>query len=260
MANLPDRALRVSATFLALAVLGAEPAPGAGFFDGVPGKGYVLEDVSLDVLSAADGSNPVARLRYLRLALDPGRSDIAVDFWPLREMLMVERASGEKLIFERLTRLPAGSDASAWVPRSRIGLEGNVLEGFARSAAAPGGGACAPLDILVRAGNVDLPLAAADLPVRTVRLGVAQVVESALSERERDLVAQTVPMLDAARTQGLPVAPLEMLDVFFPGRTFAQTARALRFRPSNKPPLDPADGAWRSVTSAPEMIPGAPVS
>jgi hypothetical protein len=254
--------MRRSAALVVLAVLSllALPARGAGFFDGVPTKGYVLDDVSLDVLSATEGAEPVARVRYVRLSLDPGRRDIAYDFWPQREMLMVERTTGEKLILERLTRLPAGSDPSAWVPRSRIGLDGNVLENFARGAAGPNGGACAGLDMLVRAGNVDLPLASADLSARTVRLGLAQVVESTLSERERDLVAQTVPILYAARTQGLPAAPLEILDLFFPGRNFAQSGRALTFRQSAGAPLDPAGGAWRSVTDAPEMLPGTPLS
>jgi hypothetical protein len=248
------------ATILALLLVPASRgARGAGFFNDVPKKGYVIDDVSLDVLSAAGGSGPAARLRYVRLSLDPGRRDIAHDFWPQREMLMVEHASGEKLVFERLTRLPAGSDASVWAPRGRIGLEGSALESFARGAAGPGAGACAPLDMLVRAGNIDVPLASADLSVRTVRLGIAQAVESALSERQRDLVTETAPILHAARTQGLPAAPLEMLDLFFPGRTFAQSAQGLSFRPSTAAPLNPADGAWRSVTDAPEMLTGAPL-
>ncbi len=246
-----------AAVALAALVLLAQPARGAGFFDGVPMKGYVVDDVSLDVLSAAGGSGPLARLRYVRLSLDPGRRDIAVDFWPQREMLMVEHASGERLIFERLTRLPAGSDPSAWTPRGRVGLDGSALETFSR---APGtGGACGALDVLIRAGNVDLPLASGDLAARTVRIGVARAVEAAVAERERELVASTVPILYAARTQGLPAVPLDMLDLLFPGRTFAQAAQGLSFRPSGGAPLDPAGGAWRSVTTAPDMLPGAPL-
>src|SRR5512140_316036 len=136
-----------AAAVLAGCLLAAAPARAAGFFDGVPGKGYVIEDVSLDALSAAAGSGPVARLRYVRLSLDPGRRDIAYDFWPQREMLMVEHASGEKIVFERLTRLPAGSDPTAWAPRGRIGLEGSTLETFGRARGAEG--ACASLDVLV---------------------------------------------------------------------------------------------------------------
>jgi hypothetical protein len=257
-----DRAAAILALLFFTAARGAR---GAGFFDDVPKKGYVIDDVSLDVLSASGGSGPVARLRYVRLSLDPGRRDIAHDFWPQREMLMVENAAGEKLVFERLMRLTVGADASAWVPRGRVGLEGSALETYGRgvgagSAGAGDGGPCAALDMLVRAGNVDVALATADLSARTVRLGVAQTVESALSPRARDFVAEMVPILHAARTHGLSAAPLEMLDLLFPGRNFAQAAEALTFRPSTAAPLNPADGAWVSVTSAPEMVSGAPLS
>jgi hypothetical protein len=245
-----------AAAVLAGCLLAAGAASGAGFFDEVPTKGYIVVDVSLDAMAAAGGLEPVARIRYVRLSLDPGRRDIAFDFWPQREMLMVEHASGERLIFERVTRLPAASDPTAWAPRGRVGLEGSALETFGRAAGS--GGACASLDVLVRAGNADLPLASGDLAARTVRLGVAQVVEAAVSERQRDLVAATVPILYAARTQGLPAAPLDMLDLLFPGNTFARSAKALSFRVSGGPPLDPADGPWRSVTDAPEMLPGVP--
>ena len=84
------------------------------------------------------------------------------------------------------------------------------------------------------------------------------MVESAVSERQRGLVEATVPILYAARTQGLPAPPLDMLDLLFPGNTFARSATALSFRTSGAAPLNPADGAWRSVTNAPEMIPGVP--
>lgn len=255
MANSLRSGLRAAAA-LACGLLAAGPASAAGFFDDVPAKGYIVVDVSLDAMAAAGGLEPVARLRYVRLSLDPGRRDITWDFWPQREMLMVEHASGERLIFERVTRLPAASDPTAWAPRGRVGLEGSALETFGR--AAGGGGACASLDVLVRAGNADLPLASGDLAARTVRLGVAQVVEAAVSERQRDLVAATVPILYAARTQGLPAAPLDMLDLLFPGNTFARSAKALSFRTSGGAPLNPADGPWRSVTDAPEMLPGVP--
>ena len=248
-----------AAAALTCGLLAAGPASGAGFFDDVPAKGYVIDDVSLDVLSATGGLEPVARLRYVRLSLDPGRREIAYDFWPQREMLMVVSPKGDKLIFERLTRLPAGPDASAWAPRGRIGLEGSALETFGRGAPGPGAGPCALLDVLVRAGNVELPLASADLSVRTVRLGIAQVVEAAFSDSQRDLITRTVPILNAARTHGLPGAPLEILDLLFPGRNFAQSGQGLSFRASSTAPLNPADGAWRSVTDAPEMLPGAPL-
>jgi len=250
------RKLGTAAT-VALLLLTASPGVrAAGFFDDVPAKGYIVVDVSLDAMAAAGGLEPVARIRYVRLSLDPGRRDIAWDFWPQREMLLVEHASGERLIFERVTRLPAASDPTAWTPRTRIGLDGSALETFGRASGT--GGSCASLDVLVRAGNVDLPLASGDLSARTVRLGVAQVVEAAASERQRDLVTATVPILYAGATQGLPGVPADMLDVLFPGRTFARSAQALSFRVSGGPPLNPADGPWRSVTEAPEMLPGVP--
>jgi len=187
MPNSPLPGLRAVAV-LAGCLLAASPTSGAGFFDGVPTKGYIVDDVSLDALTAAGGLAPVARLRYVRLSLDPGSRDIAWDFWPQREMLLVEHATGEKLIFERVTRLPAASDPAVWTPRGRVGLEGSALETFGRAAGS--GAGCASLDVLVRAGNVDLPLASGDLSARTVRLGVAKVVESAVAERQRDLVAR----------------------------------------------------------------------
>lgn len=230
-----------------------------GFFDDVPRKGYVRGDLSLDVLDAGQGSVVVARVRYLRLALDPGRRDVVWDFWPEREMLLVERATGERVAFERVTKLPAGADPSARRPQGRIGLDGSALETFSRAAAAPGGGACAALDLLIRAGNVEIPVATSDLDAKTVRLGIAKAVETAFSPRERDLVEQTVPILLSAQTQGLPAAPLEMLRILFPGRAFARAAQSLSFRVSSGAPLDPGAGGWRSVTDAPEMLPGAPL-
>ena len=256
MANVSRSGLLFAAA-LACGLLAADPASAAGFFDDVPAKGYIVNDVSLDALTAAGGLEPVARIRYVLLSLDPGRRDIAYDSWPRRELLMVEHASGERVVFERVTRLPEGSDPAAWSPRGRIGLESGALETFGRASGT--GGACASLDVLVRAGNVDLPLASGDLSARTVRLGVARVVETALTERQRDLVTATVSILYAARTQGLPPPPLETLDILFPGRTFARSAQALTFRVSGGSPLSPADGAWRSVTNAPEMLPGVPV-
>jgi hypothetical protein len=246
------RAGACAAAFL----LSAAPLAGAGFFDGVPGRGYVAQDLSLDVITASAGSAPVARVRYLRLSLDPQRRDVTYENWPQREILMVEHAAGEKLVFERITRLPADVDAAAWVPRGRIGLSGGALETFGRGARAEG--SCGGLDVLVRAGSLDLPLASADLDTRTVRTGIGRAVEAALSPRDVELVASTVPILYAARTRGLPAAPLDVLGLLFPGRAFAQAAQSLTFRPSGGAPLNPADGAWRSVTTAPEMLPGVP--
>lgn len=86
--------VRVAAV-LSSCLLAAARSRAAGFFDGVPGKGYVVDDVSLDALSATGGSGPVARLRHLRLSLDPGRRDVAVDFWRGRVRLEKGPFAGE---------------------------------------------------------------------------------------------------------------------------------------------------------------------
>jgi hypothetical protein len=247
----------LAAAAFAGALLSTLPARAAGFFDDVPRKGYIKDDVSMDVLDAGAGNSVVARVRYLRLALDPGRRDLAYDSWPEREMLLVERATGERVAFERLSRLPEPRDASAPRPQGRIGLDGTAVEILAR----PGvpGDPCGALDLVVHAGNLELPVAAGDLDARTVRLGIAQTVETAFGPRERELVARTVPVLVAAQSQGVPSAPLDVLKILFPGQPFARAAQGLSFRPAAGAPLNPGDGAWRSVTDAPEMLPGVPV-
>lgn len=230
-----------------------------GFFDGVPAKGYVKGDVSLEVLNAGAPTTVVAHVRYIKLVLDPGRRDVAWDYWPEREMLLVEHVSGERLVFERILKLTP-ADPAALVPRGRIGVPGGSVETFTRAGGrAPGPAACAGLDALLRAGNADLAFASADLDAPTVKMGIAQAVDAALSSRARTLVADTIPILYAAQTQGLPTGTLELLDVFFPGRAFAHEARGLTFRSSEKPPLNPSDGTWRVVTDPPEMLPGAPL-
>ncbi len=259
------RARRRSARAPALAVvflLGcAQSAAAQGFFAGLSAKGYVRGDVSLDVLNAGDQKRPVARIRWVRLVLDPGTRDVAFEYWPEREMLLVEHASGERLVFERILKLPAAADPAALRPRGRIGVSGGFVETFARAGPRAGAAAaCAGLDGLLRTGNTDLSFAIADLAAPTVRLGIAQAVDAALSPRARELVANTIPILYAARTQGLPVETLELLDVFFPGREFAHEARGLTFRPSGASPLNPSEGAWRVVTEPPEMLPGVPLS
>lgn len=237
----------------------ARSAAAQGFFDALPAKGYVKLDVSLDVLSAGDQKRPVARLRHVTLVLDPG-ARVAQEHWPEREMLLVEHVSGERLVFERIVKQPAPADPAALLPRGRIGVSGGSVETFTRAGGRAGGGAaCAGLDGLLRAGNADLSFATADLAVPTVRMGIAQAVDASLSPRARELVADTIPILYAAQTQGLPTGTLELLDVFFPGRAFAHEARGLTFRPSGTTPLNPSDGEWRAVTSPPEMVPGLPV-
>lgn len=258
---------RLSRTALALLLLaGSGRAAAGGFFDDVPRKGYVRDDVSLDVLATGDRETVVARIRYIRLALDPGRRDIAWDAWPEREMLMVERGTGERLIFEKLSRLAPPADPSARQPRGRIALEGGMaVETFFRAApgGAPGSGggpsACAALDALVLAGGREIPVATSDLDAPTVRLGIGQLLESLLPPRDREVVDETVPILYRARSQGIPISPLVVLDHLYPGRTFAPVGTNLTFRTSAAAPLNPADGAWRTLTEAPEMLPGAPL-
>ncbi|MGE5345823.1 MAG: hypothetical protein ACM3JH_07705 [Acidithiobacillales bacterium] len=235
------------------------PAAGGGFFDDVPTKGYVREDVALDVLATGSrDSSVVATIRYVRLVLDPGRRDLALDFWPQREVLLVERASGERLVFERLSGIVPAARDDALHPVGRIGLEsGGVIETFGR----PGSGAasaCAGLDGLIRFGRGEIPVAQDDLTVPTVRLGIEQLVAAALSPREIEVVSETVPILLRAESQGLPVAPLSILEILFPGRHFARSAAALTFRVSKAAPLDPSSPPWSSITRAPEMTAGVP--
>ncbi len=244
------------ALFLGTASRGAF---GGGFFDDVPAKGYVREDVALDVLIAGSrDSSVVAAVRYLRLVLDPGRRDRALDSWPQREMLLVERASGERLVFERLTGDLLPADPEAPQPRGRIALEsGGVIELLGgRVPGVPS--ACAGLDTLVRFGHGEIPVARDDLTVPTVRLGIEQLVSTALSQREIEVVSETVPILLKAESQGLPIAPLSILEVLFPGRHFARSAAALTFRVSRAAPLDPSGPPWSSITRAPEMAAGVP--
>jgi hypothetical protein len=88
---------------------------------------------------------------------------------------------------------------------------------------------------------------------------MAQLIESTLAQRERELITETIPLLLRAQSQGLPLGAFEILQLLFPGRQFAQATEALTFRASNSPPLDPSNGPWRSVTEAPEMLAGAPL-
>src|SRR5512140_2303848 len=239
----------------------ASSAAAQGFFDGMPAKGYVRGDVSLDVLNAGAPTTTVARIRYVKLVLDPGTRDVAWDYWPEREMLFVEHASGERLVFERIVKLPAPADPAVLLPRGRIGVSGRSVETFTRAAGRPPGAAvCAGLDGLLRAGTADVPFATADLAVPTVRMGIAQAVDAALSPRSSKLVSDTISILYSAQTQGLPVDTLELLDTFFPGRAFAREARGVTFRPSGTAPLNPSDGVWKDVTATPEMLQGVPLS
>ena len=247
-------AARAAAAALLLLLISTTAAAGE-FFDDVPTKSYVREDVALDVVAASDrGGDVVARVRYLRLFLDPGRRDVAPDLWPQREMLLVERASGERVVFERLTGIQPSTDGEALTPQGRVGLERGAVETFARTAA----GSCAALDGLIRSGSLDLPVARADLSAPTVRLGIAQALGATLDDRDIDVIAGTVPILLRAESQGLPLGPLQLLELLFPGRSFARSTAALTFRVSAATPPSPADAPWSSMTQAPELTPGVP--
>lgn len=248
------RTVRAAGAAAAL-FLAALPAAAGGFFDDVPAKSYVRDDIALDVVSAGErGDDVVARVRFLRLVLDPGRRDVAPDLWPRREMLLVEHASGARVVFERLDGLPAPTDVEALTPRGRIGLPSVAVETFARSASGP----CASLDGLIRLGSVDLPVGEADLAAPTVRLGIAQAVETALDSRDVELIGDAVAVLLRAESQGLPLGPLGILDVVFPGRRFARSAASLTFRVSAAVPPNPAEPPWSSITKPPDMTPGLP--
>lgn len=255
-------ALLLVALLFAAAPLSAAP----GFFDSLPRRGCVLEDYSYVVNRTGPGVSrePVATIRLVRLALDPGTRGVAQDLWPEREMLLVEHATGERVAFERVVRAPQAEGSDDPVPVGRIGLESTAVELFTR-----GGGpapmnlrprACdGPFDLLV-AGDRVLPVAAEEIGAPTVRDGVARLVGETLGERERDLVARTVQIaLRAGSTQALPLRALDILQKLFPGRRFDPWPEALVFDVSAVAPIDPSAGSWRSVTDAPEILQGAPL-
>ena len=238
----------------------------AGFFDGLPRRGTVVDDVSYLVNRAGAGvaREPVATIRYLRLVLDPGTRDQTMDLWPEREMLLVQHASGERIAFERIVRPPRPRTPEDSQPRGRVGLEGAAVELFTRGeGAAPERGrpqVCAGSFTVLVAGGRDLSVAPEDLEAPTVREGIARFLDAALGEKQRELVTRSVQIaLRAGKTRALPLASLDILKTLFPGRPFDPWPEALVFDTSTKPALDPAQGEWRTVTEAPEMSPGPPL-
>jgi len=141
----------------------------AGFFDGLPRRGTVVDDVSYLVNRAGAGvaREPVATIRYLRVVLDPGTRDQTMDLWPEREMLLVQHASGERIAFERIVRPPRPRTPEDSQPRGRVGLEGAAVELFTRGeGAAPERGrpqVCAGSFTVLVAGGRDLSVAPEDL-------------------------------------------------------------------------------------------------
>jgi hypothetical protein len=261
------RAPRVLAWILATLALGPGPAAAApGFFTDLPRRGYVLEDYSYSVNRAGAGvtREPVATIRFLRLALDPGSRGIAQDLWPEREMLLVEYASGERVAFERIVRPPQPGSPENPQPRARVGLEGTAVEVFVRAdgaASDPGRPqACSGAFSILSSGGRDLPVAPEDLGAPTVRDGIARFVEATLGERERELVTRTAQIaLRAGQSRALPLASLDVLNTVFPGRRLDPWPEALVFEAPQGLVLDPTAGGWRSVTDAPEIVPGAPL-
>lgn len=258
---------RLLPSILALLAGAVTPAAeAAGFFDDLPGKGYVLEEYAYSVNEAGGGvaREPVATIRFLRLALDPGTRGLAQDLWPEREMLLVEHASGERVAFERIVRPPEPRSPEDLQPRGRVGLDGAAVELWARGdGAAPGPGrprACGGAFLVLSSGGRDLPVAPEDLNAPTVREGIGRFLEATIGERERDLVTRTVQIaLRAGQTRALPLASLDVLKVLFPGRTFDPWQGSLVFEVSSSQLLDPSTGGWRSVTDAPEILQGAPL-
>ena len=238
-----------------------------GFFDDLPRRGYIRDDVSYDVVRRGAGVDRtlVATLRYMKLILDPSRRDLAGDLWPEREMLLIQHASGEKIIFERISKPLEPRNPEDPQPRSRIGLDGSAVEIFVRGSgpATPDRsrpGACGGTFGFLHAGSRELPVAPEDLEVPTVRMGIAQFLDAALSPPDRDLIERSVQIvLRASQSRSLPAGTLEILKTLFPGKTFAPSSEGLSFEAPQGKPLDPADGSWRSATEAPEMLPGAPL-
>jgi hypothetical protein len=238
-----------------------------GFFDDLPRRGYIRDDVSYDVVRRGAGVDRtlVATLRYMKLILDPSRRDLAGDLWPEREMLLIQHASGEKIIFERISKPLEPRNPEDPQPRSRIGLDGSAVEIFVRGSgpATPDRsrpGACGGTFGFLHAGSRELPVAPEDLEVPTVRMGIAQFLDAALSPSDRDLIERSVQIvLRASQSRSLPAGTLEILKTLFPGKTFAPSSEGLSFEAPQGKPLDPADGSWRSATEAPEMLPGAPL-
>ncbi len=254
---LPDQRRRLTALFFA--ILSFSPIASAdNFFDDIPRKGYLQQDVFLDVLrSSVSSPEVVAQVRFMSLVLDPGRRDLAFDLWPRREMLLVQLASGARIVFEKV--IPVRGAGQAVLSRGRFALDGAApIEVFEGSS--PASAACPGVRGVIRAGQSDLPLDFRDLEVPTVRMGIRQFLENGLTPRDQESLSATVQIvMRAGQVRSLPLGPLDVLRILFPEQRFAPSTESLDFRVSVSRPLDPSDGPFRSLTEAPEILQGTPL-
>jgi hypothetical protein len=254
-----------TARWLVAAFLATPLPAAAGFFDDLPGRGYVQQDLQVDAVRRGAGIDRtvVATVRYLSVRLDPGRRDLAMDLWPVRSMLLVEYADGTRIVFERVDQAPAPSRPEDGAPVGRIGLVGNAVEMYRRDPWAGGGAplpnACSGAYDLLVAGSRSLPVAREDLDAPTVRAGIARFLDATLSPGDRDAIDRSVPLLRrASQSQTLPLGPLDVLRTLFPGREFAGSPEGITFEPTRVTPLDPGGPGFRTLTNAPELLPGLP--
>lgn len=259
------RPFHASAPWLLTAFLAAPLPAAAGFFDDLPRRGYVQQDVQVDAIRRGSGieRRVVATIRYLSIRLDPGSRDIAMDLWPVRSMLLVEYADGVRIVFERVDRPPEPSRLEDGSPVGRIGLDGNAVELFGRNLGAGDGAmrpnACSGAYTVLVVGGRNLPFAPEDVVAPTVRAGVARFLDATLSSGDRETIDRSVPILRrASQSQTLPLGPLDILKTLFPDREFAPSAEGITFEPTLVTPLDPGGAGFRSLTDAPEMLPGVP--
>ncbi|MFI5182346.1 MAG: hypothetical protein ACHQPI_13245 [Thermoanaerobaculia bacterium] len=250
---------------LLAASLAAPDAFAGGFFDGLPRRGYVQEDIQYDAVHRGSGieRRVVATIRFLSVRLDPGRSSQAGDLWPVRSMLLIEYAEGVRVIFERIDRPPEPQSPADARPFGRIGLDGGAVEMFLRDEApatgTAGPGVCGGRYAILRGGSRELPVAPEDLDAPTVRYHLGRFLEWIFSSSDQERIERSVQLaLRASQSQALPLQTFEMLKTLFPGREFSPAAEGLVFEATLATPLDPSSPGFRNLTEALELVPGVP--